>query len=164
MSSVVSDFDMAEFFGENEITEQDAQVVVELRSQLSKYISAKELKTQGDKAMAESKAEIQRLFDELPEELKVTQNQKPKEVAGQIFTRVKKVITIDGWNLVFNEKVNTSSPRDTFIKEITERASKQADNPAARLAYLDALKVFESHLAPKIGSEFKIEPVAEKTK
>lgn len=154
----VQDLGFDEFFAED-MSEEVELVVVELRSELGTYQAAKQRSEDAAKIMSEGKAKIQGLFDKLPDEYKTSTNQKPKTVAGQVFARIKKVITIDGFNLIFNEKVNTSSPRDQYLKELRNRASKSTD-PAAKAAYLDAVSVFESHLKPKIGSEFKIEPVA----
>lgn len=162
MTIVQQGFDLDEFFSEHEMTEEIAESVTEIRAHLQEYVSAKSLESEAARRKAEAKKAIEQLFGELPDDYKETVAQTPKTVAGQVFARVKKVITLDGWNLIFNEKVNTKSPRDKFLKELDSAAAGASTVPE-REAYQNAKRLFESHLDPTLGNEFKIEPVSERS-
>lgn len=143
-------------------TEEVADSVRRLRTVLQEYSNAKRVESEAAARKKVAKEEIGDLFGVLPDEYKATIAMTPKDVAGQTIAREKKVITIDGWDIIVSDKVNTSFEREKFFKWLDGEIS--AATGERRSALQDVKNQVNRMLEPKKSTELNIEPVKESTR
>lgn len=155
--------DLTDFYSEG-MEEEVVSSVEELRQQVRQYNRAKLAEAEAAERKKEAKGRIDELFVEIPDQYKAVQADTPKEVAGgEIFSREKKTITIDGNVILMKDRIDTSFSRDKFFKYLDGEIT--AAQTAGQDAVEDALKAVKDHIVaglnPHRTQVISVEPVKE---
>jgi hypothetical protein len=150
--------DLTEFY-EHEMTDEVIDSVEQLRRNLREYNQAKVAEAAAAARKKEAKKQIDDLFKEIPDQYKATIADTPKEVAGEIFSREKKTITIDGSVIIMRDRIDTTFERDKFMKWIDGEINSA---PADDAVILEGVKThINNGLSPHRTQVVTIEPVKE---
>jgi len=144
--------------------EEEASVQIDdkisaVRNLLRDYQHGREMEANGRKAAKEAKLAIEKLFAELPDEVKTVVNDKPTNIGGQVFQRVRKVIELDGWLIILKQRVDTTFDRKTVfsIMEREPRSGPSADRDVARRVVESLMNKINRTMQPHLTDVIVVE-------